>query len=352
MILNSETACYLNDEFINNTMQNYIKYTPEFDELNAEEQQLLDEAVVSIKEAVAHSEELNGRKTRNFHAKTHAGIVGNFTVITENETLKKINPFPSEDLSVLVRFSNAESKILSDKLSLPAFGMSLKITSEKGFESNFPLVNFPIFPTNSVTDLLKVVIAVNRVNIDEEKDRGKLMGTLDVMAKFSKLSIHAGFLPMLNVIKKAISIKKDFVLNPIYHSIGCYRFGDFVCKFRMVPKVSYSIEKFGEAEQQEMLKAVMTENTVEFILQIQLSENTDEQPINDLMEEWPAEKFEDFALLYFPIQKVINSKDRELEKMNFSPFENPEGMLPVGKIQQTRLKAYKASFEARKKFNT
>ena len=94
------------------------------------------------------------------------------------------------------------------------------------------------------------------------------------------------------------------------------------------------------------MKKTLAEEEVIFDLQVQICKDIEKQPINDLLKEWPDD-FTTIGRMAFPVQNIITSEDKSLEKTDFSPFQNPENLLPVGRIQQTRLKAYKASFEAR-----
>lgn len=327
-------------------METYIKYSEEFDQLSSEEQALLDKAVVSIKETVQLTPEINGRKTRNFHAKSHAFIYGRYTPETKN-TLSSLNPFPQNECEVLARFSNAETQITEDRFSLPAYGISLKISNSEGFEANFPMVNFPVFVTNSVKDLLNMVMAVNQLTQKKEKDENILLSMLNILKEFGSLTIHTGIIKLIDVFKNGLTTKRDSVLNVIYHSIGCYRFGDAACKFRVVPLQKFPTEGLENLSQQEVIQRVLRETDYEVLLQVQISKSLENQPINDLMKEWPDD-FETIGRLLFPKQEIITAENTSMEDTDFSPFRNHSQLLPVGKIQRTRLEAYKASAEARR----
>jgi hypothetical protein len=52
---------------------------------------------------------------------------------------------------------------MKGKRDVPAYGFAVKINDEKGnVIANFPLVNFPLFPINSVSTFLKLFTSVNR----------------------------------------------------------------------------------------------------------------------------------------------------------------------------------------------
>ena len=52
-----------------------------------------------------------------------------------------------------------------------------------------------------------------------------------------------------------------------------------------------------------------------------------------------------------PQESLLNSTSPEIENLNFNPFENPETLQPVGKIQQIRKKIYEISIATRNRLN-
>lgn len=55
--------------------------------------------------------------------------------------------------------------------------------------------------------------------------------------------------------------------------------------------------------------------------------------------------------IVIPQDSLLNSNDPEIENLNFNPFENPEILHPVGKIQQIRKRIYEVSIATRNKLN-
>ena len=325
-------------------MTTYIKYSPKYDTLSDEETTLLEEAANTSANVVRHSAQLNGKTTRNFHAKAYAGIRGVFKL---NESHLSNLHIPN-DCNVLVRFSNASSFINQDKKDMPAYGFSLRLENSEGFTANFPLANFPVFVTSNCEKFLKLVIAVNNFIVESAEKKLPVPEIGDLMAKFSSLIIDKDFFKMFSVIKNAFTLNKEFVLNYTYHSIGCYRFDDKMCKLRVVPQAQFNIET-DKITQEDALRSILETNELKFDLQIQFAEDEEKQPINDLLIEWPEDCFFSLGTLVFPMQEILGSDNKELEAMDFSPFNNPPELQPVGKIQRTRNLIYKASYEARTK---
>jgi hypothetical protein len=77
--------------------------------------------------------------------------------------------FDNEKFDLMIRFSNAQLKIKNSRKDIPAYGFAIQIKDEKGgLLANFPLVNFPLFPINSVSTFLKLFTAINRSYIKKE----------------------------------------------------------------------------------------------------------------------------------------------------------------------------------------
>ncbi len=144
-------------------MPNPILYNKKFDELNEEEKKLLEINKKSIADFVEQSSSISdvNYATRNAHAKTYTVAKGTFWVDSSiPEFLKPF--FDSEKFNLLIRLSNAQMKIKNSKRDIPAYGFAVQIRDENNhLLSNYPLVNFPLFPVNSVSTFLKLFTAIN-----------------------------------------------------------------------------------------------------------------------------------------------------------------------------------------------
>jgi len=213
-------------------MPNPLRYNKNFEKLSYEEKQLLEEAKKSIADFVEHSSLISdvNYATRNAHAKTYAVLKGEFIISKDiPQDLKHV--FDSEKYDIIARLSNAHLKIKKGGKDIPAYGFSIKIKDESGRTiSNYPLVNFPLFPINSVSVFLKLFTSVNRFFL---KKWSNWFSILKQIYKIIPSTLNPSFLK--NVWKFVLN-KNNFMLSFDYHSVGAYRFDDKMIKIKVCPK--------------------------------------------------------------------------------------------------------------------
>ena len=333
-------------------MKKYLQYSPELDSLTEKEQQLLTECLQSVKEFVLNSKEINKTHfaTRDAHSKTYAIIEGELIMNEELPDFAK-NIFKEEKYSVLGRFSHANPKISYGKSIIPAYGFSIKINKSKNEIINLPLVNFPIFPVLEPSEFLVFFTLLNKYWV------ARIKNIFDAIFVFSQLIIQSIKLSKnlfnFEFIKHSLSIfkhRKDFILSFSYHSIGVYRLGNYLIKLKVIPDDLFSKFKNVHSPKKGIENYLKNKN-ISYNLFIQVSENIKQQPINDLTKEWKNAEWLKIGELKFPRQNTQNIHDEIWENINFNPFENPDYILPVGKIQQLRKETYKTSILTRNNIN-
>ena len=140
---------------------------------------------------------------------------------------------------------------------------------------------------------------------------------------------------------------KYFILARSYHSIGAYRWANHIVKLKLVPTV-FEPDYPNGPNMIDELKAFHEKHNIEFNLYIQKAYDEKHQPINNLTKIWKKSQFELVGTI--TIDEVIES-NLDLEKLSFNPFDNPETLQPVGKIQQLRNKTYEVSIRTRNTIN-
>ena len=321
-----------------------LSYHSKYDELTASEIQLLQRALMVIEKFVSKSSQISDVKyaTRDAHAKTYAFVKATFE--PEKEGLLS-DLLPENEYQGMVRFSHANLKIIKTDQQLHLYGLSIKISLNDTQEINFPLVNFPLFVTNSVTRFLRLFIQVNQLMIANSFK--KIDHFTELITEFFPMSteiMDRDFLRSLNHFRKTFSY---FILAHNYHSIGVYRLGDKMMKLKAVPTLFYP--EFGEG----ITIANQIENYIQnhlfgFKIFAQLAYDEKNQPINTLTKNW-----RNTPDIYMGELKLKNLLPHNLltENMSFNPFDNPDTFLPVGKIQQLRKEAYKVSIMTRRNLN-
>ncbi len=327
-------------------MPNPLKYNQNFDKLSYEERQLLEENKKSIADFVEHSSTLSdvNYATRNAHAKTYAVLKGQFIISPEiRSDLEYL--FDKEKYNIVVRLSNAHLKIKKNRKDIPAYGFSIKIKDDADRTiANYPLVNFPLFPVNSVSAFLKLFTAANRFFI---KKWGNISSLLKQVYKVLPGIFTSSFL------KKSFELllkKNNFILSFDYHSVGAYRLGEHMIKIKLSPKNVH--QKFGgTSSAKESVESFCTQNNYDADVFIQFCYNLKDQPINILNREWKNSPYIKIGEINIEKNSLVNPKACENELLSFNPFESAEIFQPVGKIQKLRDEAYKVSLQTRKKIN-
>ncbi|MEN4760230.1 catalase [Chryseobacterium sp. C39-AII1] len=326
-------------------MPSPLKYNKKYDKLTDEEKELLEINKKSIADFVEQSSTVSdvNYATRNAHAKTYAVAKGEF--IIDKNVPEELQPFfDKEKYELMIRFSNAQLKIDDSKKDVPAYGFSVKIKDENGdLLANYPLVNFPLFPINSVSTFLKLFTSVNRFYIKKWSSFSLMLQILKVIPSTCTGSfLKNGF--------KLFAKRNDFILSFDYHSVGAYRLGENMMKIKLQPKsVDKNFDK--KKKPKDALNRYFNENDFYADVLIQICYDLKHQPINRLNVEWKNSPFVKIGEVKIEKGSLQNPTACENELLSFNPFESKYYFQPVGKIQKLRDEAYKVSLQTRQKIN-
>ncbi|WP_449399450.1 catalase [Chryseobacterium wanjuense] len=261
-------------------MPDPVKYNKKYDKLTDEEKELLEISKNSITDFVEQSSSISDvhYATRNAHAKTYAVATGEF-IIDKNVPEELQQFFDKEKYDLIIRFSNAHLKINKGEKDIPAYGFAVKIKDESGdLIANYPLVNFPLFPINSVSTFLKLFTSVNRFFVKKWSSFSLVMQILKVIP-----STFTG--SFLKNIFKLWKKRNDFILSFDYYSVGAYRLGENMIKIRLTPKsVDKNFNK--KLKTKDALSNYLKTNDFKADVLIQICYDLKYQPINKLNVEW------------------------------------------------------------------
>ena len=336
-----------------NFMKTLLKYTPDLDQLSPTENTDLAKAMTSVEKFIKSSSKITdvNYATRDAHSKTYSTAKG---VLKISDDLPPFitEVFQEKEYELLARFSNANLVINKKGRDAPLYGFSLKIKNMKGQDANFPLVNFPLFPTNSPSVFLNFFRSVNTFLVTKQDNF--LVSVLDLPSLIkNSLSLFISMLSV-DVIKKIVQFipkRNNFFFSFNYDGIGCYRLGDHIMKIGLKPV--RNLANIGKDEpQKESIAEFISLQDSTFILTIKMCENQKDQPVNDLMKTWANAPEYTLGKITIPQDSQLDSTNPEIENLNFNPFENSENLQPVGKIQQIRKKIYEVSIATRNKLNS
>lgn len=327
-------------------MPNPLKYNKNFDKLSYEEKQLLEENKKSIADFVEQSSTISdvNYATRNAHAKTYAVLKGEFIINPEMRS-DLLYLFDKEKYNITIRLSNAHLKIKKRKKDIPAYGFAIKIKDDADRTiANYPLVNFPLFPINSVSTFLKLFTAINRFFV---KKWGNITPLLSQFYHVLPSILTSSFL------KKTFEFllkKNDFMLSFDYYSVGAYRLGEHMIKIKLSPKNPQ--KKFGkDLITKKAIESFFLKENYDADVLIQFCYDLKDQPINILNREWKNSPFIKIGEVKIEKNSFLTPNTCDNELLSFNPFESAEIFQPVGKIQKLRDEAYKVSLQTRKKIN-
>lgn len=321
-------------------MKDKLKYKQDFDYLNNRELELLKIACSSIKHFVSKSDKINkiDHKTRDAHVTPYASLRGTFSMY---DNFEERDIFPSKELDCIIRISNPHMKRVSQNRTIPAYGFSVKLSNSESTVLNLPLVNFPLFPINNVTTFLKIFTSVNYFfsgNIFQ-----KFWRFLAIIKNFAAVS-HEFFHPsLISEIFKFFRKRNNFLLSVEYHSIGAYKLGDHMVKYKLVP-IAVPVRS-QEKRIDVAIADHMRNHSYELELMVQYCYDLKNQPVNQLNKMWKNSDFVPVGKIR--VVELIDKDNKSIEAMSFNPFDSIKGLKPVGKIQRLRDEAYKVSLKTR-----
>lgn len=333
-------------------MKKLLKYTSDLDALSPIENNDLAKAMTSVENFIKSSSKISevNYATRDAHSKTYATAIG-VLKISENLPQFITEVFKEKEYDLVARFSNANLVINKKGRDAPLYGFSLKIKGINGQDANFPLVNFPLFPTNSPSVFLKFFRSVNAFLVTKQDNF--LVSVLELPSLIkNSLSLFSSMLSveLLKKIMQFIPKRNHFFFSFNYDGIGCYRLGAYIVKIGLKPV--RNLAYIGKEEpQKETVPEFISLQDSTFVLTIQMCENLKDQPVNDLMKTWKNAPEYTLGTITILQDSMLDATNPEIENLNFNPFENPEILMPVGKIQQIRKKIYEISIATRNKLN-
>lgn len=337
-------------------MKTFLRYSPKFDELTMEEENLLAEDVQLVEKAVTVSHKLNRKKitTRNAHAKAFGFVRGSFIPV-ENEAADFSELLGGEDLGVIIRYSHPNFFVTKGGGEYPLYGCSVKIFNrDRPVSARFPLVNLPVFITNSVSKFLKIHIKANHLFIASGNFLPLAIFKIPGLLKAGlSLFFDRQILMILNNMMKGLDIEKQFISVYDYHSVGCFRLGEKVVKIRLKPHDAKEIKKDAGIDQAAALRDFFLKNNLELDFQVQVGISEKKTPVNNLLKNWKEKhsKFITVGTIVLPKQDISRYETMDYENLSFNPFENSEILQPVGRMQKIRQKIYNKSVATRQSLN-
>ena len=337
-------------------MAKELYYSPEMDRLTPQEQLLLDKDIKLVEKAVRVSSKVNGKRyaTRNAHAKSFGFVRGKFIPV-KNKAGDFSELLQGSNLGVIIRYSHPNFFTMKNGPEYPIYGCSVKIYNKNvPVSAKFPLVNVPVFITNSVSKFLKIHINANRFFIARGKPLGLSFLRIPALA-FSGLSLFfdSQIFSILRNMVRVLDIEKRFIATYAYHSVGCYRMGDKVVKIRLKPTKYRATPEEPLMDQTQKMYEYFVKEELSLDFQVQVGTTEKRTPVNNLLKKWSerSSKFVTVGRIVLPNQDITEYRKMAYENLSFNPFENADELKPVGRMQKIRQKIYNTSIAARQHLN-
>ncbi|KAI5360143.1 putative catalase core domain, Catalase superfamily [Septoria linicola] len=148
------------------------------------------------------------------------------------------------------------------------------------------------------------------------------------------------------------------------YSQTAYRFGDYVFKYCLVPNTemqkkladqTIKPESHESDQHHNWLQNFHANHDAEYLFQVQLLENLDEQPVEYAGTEWDSEKYpwQTVATLRIPKQEAFDLERKAFweDHMRLDPWHGLKSYQPLGSSNRLRKVVYPASSALRRKMN-
>ncbi|WP_125721826.1 catalase family protein [Flavobacterium ustbae] len=348
----------------------YVLYNKNIEVQQQDEQEIMQKIVDSMARVNKLMYEKYRHAIRDAHAKSH-GILKGELHIYDNlpEHLSQGIFRNAKTYPVIVRFSTAQSSIVPDKMS--AFrGMAIKIIGVEGekllpeladaITQDFLLVNYPIIPTGTIKEYLKM-----QEGIESQTQNGEFVQKIAQKAAVGVQNVLAavGLADDTN----HLSAPGPHILGDTYFSMAALRYGDYVAKINVKP-LSKNVkelagkkvdEKIMDEDENAFLTKIISDffqtGTAEYEMGVQLCTNLETMPVEDGSVQWPEEEspYQPVAKLIFRPQKTFSPERRVYadDVLSFNPFHCLPEHRPLGNIMRVRKLAYETSSRYRHHMN-
>ncbi|KAF9880345.1 hypothetical protein CkaCkLH20_02299 [Colletotrichum karsti] len=147
------------------------------------------------------------------------------------------------------------------------------------------------------------------------------------------------------------------------YSQTAYRFGDYVMKYSLVPSSETQRKLYEETVKPEHDKDILhkwlqnfhANHDAEYLFQVQLLENREEQPVEYAGTEWDEEKYpwQTVAKLVIPRQNSFDFERKRFweDYMRVDPWHGLKSLQPLGSPNRLRRVVYQASSSLRRELN-
>ncbi|WP_199200225.1 catalase family protein [Adhaeribacter arboris] len=267
---------------------------------------------------------------------------------------------------VIIRLSSAPGALGSDKQSTFK-GFAIKVIGVEGRKflpdkadevtQDFLLVSDPVIPTGDINSYHDMQLKLEKLAHTPEA----FQEALSAVSRVANKALQAvGVDPQINPIGPGHP--HYHILGETYHSMGAFRYGDYVAKISAAP-LSGNVQALAKqelkVEDEETWRDVVVDffrqQGAEYELRAQLCTDLRTMPVEDASVEWPEElsPYQPIGKIVIPAQEAYSPARRVFadDVLSFNPFHCLPEHQPLGSINRARRLAYETSSRYRHEMN-
>ncbi|MFO0953172.1 MAG: hypothetical protein U0835_18860 [Isosphaeraceae bacterium] len=329
----------------------------EFPLPNEEEQfaRIVERVAARVNETAARA---NDKPRRGFHAKIHAGVMGEFTVLSDVPEAARYGVFAQPAVyPTFVRFSNGQSDLQPDTRPQPR-GIALKLVGVPGGpeerldEARLATTQDFLATSHSLTSIVRDVVEFFDVLEVTEGDGGA--SRLDRLGTVLRHPIEAGRVAA-RLARDVIHPRVDSVATEWYSSTAPIQCGEYAVKFLIHPPPGVTAPPHPNDDDylRRELAGRLRAGDVRFEFSVQFFVDPEHTPVEDTSVAWP----EDFSPLYKVAELRVPRCDIEspegvgltaiVDQLSFFPWHGLSAHRPLGNVMRARRLAYPRSAKIR-----
>lgn len=315
---------------------------------------LVEKVAKRINDTADHSKDKV--KRRGFHAKIHAGVMGEFRVLPSPVAAAKFGLFARPALyPAFVRFSNGHSDLSSDEKPQPR-GIAVKLVGGPGGpedrldEAKEAVTQFFLATSHSLTSIVRDAVQFFAV-LDAMDKQGSLVERLhQVMANPLEAARIA-----FRLTEKVLLPQVNSLATEHYSSTAPVTCGSFALKFVFHPPADVTAARHEQDEdylEHELARRLRADD-IRLDFSVQFFVDPVHTLIEDTSVEWPdhVSPLIKIAELRIPRWNIDSPQGQELtalvDQIAFSPWHGLKTHRPLGNVMRARRRAYPRSAQMR-----
>jgi hypothetical protein len=343
----------------------YVPYTPGLESPRADEQQLIDRMIASLRNNNERAFKKYKKGIRDAHAKSHGILRGQMTVLPDLPDHLRQGIFATpKTYTVIARLSTTSGALRSDKVR-GVRGLGLKVLDVEGDRliedgertQDFVFVTEPRFPFKDALEYSRQGMRTAKM-LSYVSDTGMTALSLILRGARKVLRIFGGDLPFKLVV---FTKPNTLTLGETFYTAAPLQFGKYVAKLSVAP-LSESVTALtgknvgrGRDAHTEAVVDFFKNNTAEYLVSAQLCTDTTTMPIEDATTDWPTDQspYQPVAKITYGRQDAHSDARRAKgdDVWEFNSWRAIADHRPLGSINRLKKDVYLASSKFRHEKN-